>query len=92
LICVDLGTVVAIVDLIFIFFVVPESLPERFRTDQKISWDKIDPFAVSCFFSFYSYINCYLNSIQALRNITHDRFICLICLIVLLSYLPGEKS
>jgi hypothetical protein len=43
--------VVAIVDLIFIFFVVPESLPERFRTDQKVSWDKIDPFAVSCFFS-----------------------------------------
>ena len=36
----------AIVDLIFIYFVVPESLPERLRNDQKISWDKIDPFAV----------------------------------------------
>ncbi|CAF1081385.1 unnamed protein product [Rotaria sordida] len=70
-----LGTVVAILDLIYIFFVVPESLPERLRTDQKISWDKIDPFA-------------------ALRNITNDRFICLICLIVLLSYLPeaGQYS
>ncbi|CAF0839413.1 unnamed protein product [Rotaria sp. Silwood1] len=69
------GTVVAILDLIFIFFVVPESLPERLRTDQKVSWDKIDPFA-------------------ALRNITKDRFICLICLIVLLSYLPeaGQYS
>ncbi len=42
-----LGTVVAILDLIFIYFVVPESLPERLRSDQKISWDKIDPFAVS---------------------------------------------
>jgi len=54
---------------------VPESLPERLRSDQKVSWDKIDPFA-------------------ALRNITHDRFICLICLIVLLSYLPeaGQYS
>ncbi|CAF2635562.1 unnamed protein product [Rotaria sp. Silwood2] len=70
-----LGTVVAILDLVFIFFVVPESLPERLRADQKISWDKIDPFA-------------------ALRNITNDRFICLICLIVLLSYLPeaGQYS
>ncbi|CAF5043819.1 unnamed protein product, partial [Rotaria magnacalcarata] len=35
-----LGTAVAILDLVFIFFVVPESLPERLRTDQKISWDK----------------------------------------------------
>ncbi|CAF3566652.1 unnamed protein product [Rotaria socialis] len=70
-----LGTVVAILDLVFIFFVVPESLPERLRTDQKISWDKIDPFA-------------------ALKNISNDRFICLICLIVLLSYLPeaGQYS
>jgi hypothetical protein len=42
-----LGTAVAILDLIFIFFVVPESLPERLRSDQKISWDKIDPFAVN---------------------------------------------
>jgi hypothetical protein len=25
---------------------VPESLPERLRTDQKVSWNKIDPFAV----------------------------------------------
>ncbi|CAF1378366.1 unnamed protein product [Adineta steineri] len=70
-----LGTGVAILDLIFIFFFVPESLPERLRADNKISWDKIDPFA-------------------ALRNITNDRFICLICLIVLLSYLPeaGQYS
>ena len=59
-----LGTVVAILDLLFIFFVVPESLPERLRTDQKISWDKIDPFAVKfrskaktneCFCSFVNF-------------------------------------
>ncbi len=42
-----LGTGVAVLDLLFIFFVVPESLPERFRTEQKISWNTIDPFAVS---------------------------------------------
>jgi hypothetical protein len=42
-----LGTGVAVLDLLFIFFMVPESLPERFRNDQKISWNKIDPFAVS---------------------------------------------
>jgi len=45
-----LGTAVAIFDLIFIFFMVPESLPERLRSDQKISWDKIDPFAVNFYF------------------------------------------
>jgi hypothetical protein len=45
-----LGTAVAILDLIFIFFMVPESLPERLRSDQKISWDKIDPFAVNFYF------------------------------------------
>ena len=42
-----LGTIVALLDLLFIFFVVPESLPERLRTDQKISWAEIDPFSVS---------------------------------------------
>jgi hypothetical protein len=42
-----LGTLVAVFDLLFIFFVVPESLPERVRAEQKFSWDKIDPFAVS---------------------------------------------
>jgi hypothetical protein len=42
-----LGTAVAILDLVFIFFMVPESLPERLRSDQKISWAKIDPFAVN---------------------------------------------
>ncbi|CAF1262533.1 unnamed protein product [Rotaria sordida] len=70
-----LSTLVAILDLLFIYFCVPESLPERLRTNQKISWNKIDPFG-------------------ALRNITHDRFIYLICLIVLLSYLPeaGQYS
>ncbi|CAF1133727.1 unnamed protein product [Adineta ricciae] len=70
-----LGTAVAVLDLLFIYFMVPESLPERLRIDQKVSWDKIDPFS-------------------ALRKITHDRFIYLICLIVLLSYLPeaGQYS
>ncbi|CAF1495842.1 unnamed protein product, partial [Rotaria sordida] len=70
-----LSTLVAILDLLFIYFCVPESLPERLRTNQKLSWNKIDPFG-------------------ALRNITHDRFIYLICLIVLLSYLPeaGQYS
>jgi hypothetical protein len=77
-----LGTVVAIVDLIFIFFVVPESLPERFRTDQKVSWDKIDPFAVS-FVSFYSCKNYYWN-IFRLFEILH--MIVLFFLYLLLSF------
>ncbi|CAF4800093.1 unnamed protein product [Rotaria sp. Silwood1] len=70
-----LSIIVTIIDLLFIYFCVPESLPERLRTNQKVSWNKIDPFG-------------------ALRNITHDRFIYLICLIVLLSYLPeaGQYS
>ncbi|CAF3121053.1 unnamed protein product [Rotaria socialis] len=70
-----LSSAVAILDLLFIFFFVPESLPERLRTNQKISWNKVDPFG-------------------ALRNITHDRFIYLVCFIVLLSYLPeaGQYS
>lgn len=32
-----------------------------------------------------------ISLIQSLRNIAHDRFIYLICLIVLLSYLPGKS-
>jgi hypothetical protein len=47
-----LGTIVALLDLLFIFFVVPESLPARLRVDQKVSWDKIDPFAV-CFWILF---------------------------------------
>ena len=46
----NLGTAVAILDLVFIFFVVPESLPERFKSDEKVSWSKIDPFAVNILF------------------------------------------
>lgn len=41
-----LGAAVAVLDLLFIYFFVPESLPDRLRTNQKISWSKIDPFGV----------------------------------------------
>lgn len=57
-----LGTIVALLDLLFIYFVVPESLPERLRTGHKISCDKIDPFAVRnllLFVSLEKIVNCY---------------------------------
>ena len=44
--CTLSATGVSLLDLLFIYFVVPESLPERFRSDQRISWNKIDPFSV----------------------------------------------
>ena len=49
-----LGTIVALLDLLFVFFLVPESLPERLRTDHKISWNTIDPFAVCLLVDFRS--------------------------------------
>ena len=89
------ATGVAILDLFFIFFFVPESLPERFRAEEKISWRKIDPFAVNLTFNFENFcfimIFVFLHFLnQALRSITRDRIICLICWILFLSYLPGN--
>jgi len=75
---------VAILDLIFIFFVVPESLPERLRSDQKISWDKIDPFAVN--FLFYNLCKIMIWVIFRLYEILH--MIVLFVLFVLLFYYP----
>ena len=43
------ATVIAVVDIAFVFFVVPESLPDKMRlaTWGLPSWEQADPFAVS---------------------------------------------
>ena len=45
-----LASAIALLDVLFILVVVPESLPEKVRPSSwgsPISWDKVDPFAVS---------------------------------------------
>ncbi|KAL8586789.1 Hippocampus abundant transcript 1 protein [Nucella lapillus] len=73
-----LATAVALLDIIFIMVVVPESLPEKLRPaswGSAISWEKADPFG-------------------ALRKVSHDQLILLLSMAVFLSYLPeaGEYS
>lgn len=44
------ATVIAVTDIAFVFFVVPESLPDKMRLTSwgfPISWEQADPFAVS---------------------------------------------
>jgi hypothetical protein len=44
------ATVIAVADIAFVFFVVPESLPDKMRLSSwgfPISWEQADPFAVS---------------------------------------------
>lgn len=73
-----LATAIALLDVLFILVVVPESLPEKVRPSSwgsPISWDKVDPF-------------------MALKRIGQDHLILLLCITVFLSYLPeaGEYS
>lgn len=73
-----LAAAVALLDVLFILVVVPESLPEKVRPSSwgsPVSWDKVDPFS-------------------ALRRIGQDHLILLLCIAVFLSYLPeaGEYS
>ena len=45
-----LAAAVALLDVLFILVVVPESLPEKVRPSSwgsPVSWDKVDPFSVS---------------------------------------------
>lgn len=45
-----IATVIAVVDIAFVFFAVPESLPDKMRLTSwgfPISWEQADPFAVS---------------------------------------------
>lgn len=44
------ATVIAVADIAFVFFIVPESLPDKMRLTSwgfPISWEQADPFAVS---------------------------------------------
>ncbi|XP_028312484.1 hippocampus abundant transcript 1 protein [Gouania willdenowi] len=72
------ATVIAVADIAFVFFVVPESLPEKARLTswgRPITWEQADPFA-------------------SLRRVGKDSSVLLICVTVFLSYLPeaGQYS
>lgn len=73
-----IATVIAVADIAFVFFVVPESLPDKMRLTSwgfPISWEQADPFA-------------------SLRRVGKDSTVLLICVTVFLSYLPeaGQYS
>lgn len=73
-----IATVIAVADIAFVFFVVPESLPDKMRLTSwgfPISWEQADPFA-------------------SLRRVGKDTTVLLICVTVFLSYLPeaGQYS
>uniref|UniRef100_A0AAQ5X5M7 Major facilitator superfamily (MFS) profile domain-containing protein n=1 Tax=Amphiprion ocellaris TaxID=80972 RepID=A0AAQ5X5M7_AMPOC len=72
------ATVIAVADIAFVFFIVPESLPDKMRLTSwgfPISWEQADPFA-------------------SLRRVGKDSTVLLICVTVFLSYLPeaGQYS
>ncbi|XP_003199082.1 hippocampus abundant transcript-like protein 1 isoform X1 [Danio rerio] len=73
-----LATIIAVLDILFVLLVVPESLPDKMRLSSwgfPISWEQADPFA-------------------SLRKVGKDSTVLLICVTVLLSYLPeaGQYS
>uniref|UniRef100_A0A1A8L466 Major facilitator superfamily (MFS) profile domain-containing protein n=1 Tax=Nothobranchius pienaari TaxID=704102 RepID=A0A1A8L466_9TELE len=72
------ATVIAVVDIAFVFFLVPESLPDKMRLSSygfPVSWEQADPFS-------------------SLRRVGNDTTVLLICVTVFLSYLPeaGQNS
>ncbi|KAM4578039.1 hippocampus abundant transcript-like protein 1 [Fundulus diaphanus] len=72
------ATVIAVADIAFVFFLVPESLPDKMRLSSPgspISWEQANPFA-------------------SLRRVWKDPTVLLICVTVFLSYLPeaGQYS
>ncbi|KAL6114990.1 mfsd14b [Pungitius sinensis] len=72
------ATVISVADIAFVFFVVPESLPDKMRLTSwgfPISWEQADPFS-------------------SLRRVGKDTTVLLICVTVFLSYLPeaGQYS
>uniref|UniRef100_A0A1A8J2L6 Major facilitator superfamily (MFS) profile domain-containing protein n=1 Tax=Nothobranchius kuhntae TaxID=321403 RepID=A0A1A8J2L6_NOTKU len=72
------ATVIAVVDIAFVFFLVPESLPDKMRLSSygfPVSWEQADPFS-------------------SLRRVGNDTTVLLICVTVFLSYLPeaGQYS
>uniref|UniRef100_A0A3Q3AG47 Hippocampus abundant transcript 1 protein-like n=1 Tax=Kryptolebias marmoratus TaxID=37003 RepID=A0A3Q3AG47_KRYMA len=73
-----IATVIAVADIAFVFFLVPESLPDKMRLSSwgfPISWEQADPFS-------------------SLRRVGKDSTVLLICVTVFLSYLPeaGQYS
>lgn len=73
-----LATIIAVLDILFVLLVVPESLPDKMRLSSwgfPISWEQADPFA-------------------SLRKVGKDSTVLLICVTVFFSYLPeaGQYS
>ncbi|KAI4882820.1 hypothetical protein NFI96_025044 [Prochilodus magdalenae] len=73
-----IATIIAVVDILFVLLVVPESLPDKMRLSSwgfPISWEQADPFG-------------------SLRKVGKDTTVLLICVTVFLSYLPeaGQYS
>ena len=99
-----IATIIAVVDILFVLLVVPESLPDKMRLSSwgfPISWEQADPFGVSfhtrtnssfCLFV----VQCVISSglltshsfLQSLRKVGKDTTVLLICVTVFLSYLP----
>ncbi|XP_066500048.1 hippocampus abundant transcript 1 protein [Hoplias malabaricus] len=72
------ATIIAVVDILFVLLVVPESLPDKMRLSSwgfPISWEQADPFG-------------------SLRKVGKDTTVLVICVTVFLSYLPeaGQYS
>uniref|UniRef100_A0A3Q3DPP0 Hippocampus abundant transcript-like protein 1 n=1 Tax=Hippocampus comes TaxID=109280 RepID=A0A3Q3DPP0_HIPCM len=72
------ATVISVADIAFVFFVMPESLPDKMRLTTwgfPLSWEQADPFS-------------------SLRRVGKDSTVMLICVTVFLSYLPeaGQYS
>ncbi|XP_061586307.1 hippocampus abundant transcript-like protein 1 isoform X2 [Cololabis saira] len=72
------ATVIAVLDIAFVFFLVPESLPNKTRLTSwglPLTWEQADPFS-------------------SLRRVGKDSTVLLICVTVFLSYLPeaGQYS
>ncbi|XP_077570732.1 hippocampus abundant transcript-like protein 1 isoform X3 [Stigmatopora nigra] len=73
-----IATVISVADIAFVFFMVPESLPDKMRLTTwgfPLSWEQAHPFA-------------------SLRRVGKDSTVMLICVTVFLSYLPeaGQYS
>lgn len=59
------ATVIAVADIAFVFFIVPESLPDKVRLTSwgfPISWEQADPFAVSAHYSVTSQVTWFSRS------------------------------
>lgn len=73
------ATVISVADIAFVFFVVPESLPDKMRLTSwgfPISWQQADPFAVSSDPSrlcFHGNCRCYVSGLSPVHGALQDQ-------------------